>query len=228
MTCIPRIAPLAALAALAALACTASELTPSGQPDLPDVGPGAAGGEDNTFDHPESTIDVWSLIERLRDEGPPTYASRVHACLKVRYDTLGAILRSRGVDLAATAPLSAGRLYREGRAALGAPNYGARIAEATELTTAGASKLFDLLAQAAPEMIAAMPSRPECAVGGVPTEFFDATGACTARGIACLTGAPATAAQLELCDHVVANASDPSKGRAMAVAILAAAAHTCE
>ena len=73
-----------------------------------------------------------------------------------------------------------------------------------------------------------MPNREECAVDGVGTEMFDAQGNCTARGIACVTGAPAQPAQIELCSEIAKRASTPEKGRIMAVAIVAAAAHTCE
>ena len=224
---------LALATALLVSACTGEIVTP-GEPDPTDpgypegTGEGAAGGEDNTYDHPDALPDIWELLDRLKDEGPATFSSRVHACKKMRYETIGGVLTRRGVNVGNNTALTAGRLYRDGRAALGAPNYGARISEATDLTTAGASKLYDVFAQAAPEIIAQMPSRTECAVGGVPTEFFDATNKCTARGIACLTGMPAVPAQIELCNHIVTSASTPEKGRIMAVAIVAAAAHTCE
>jgi hypothetical protein len=47
--------------------------------------------------------DPFAELERLQREGPPRYASRVHSCPKTRYRTLGNLLASRGVDLAATA-----------------------------------------------------------------------------------------------------------------------------
>ena len=82
--------------------------------------------------------------------------------------------------------------------------------------------------QAAPEIIATMPSRPECMVGGVGATMFNELDQCSADGISCLIGVPATAAHIELCNATVTNASDTTKGKAMAVAVLAAAAHTCE
>lgn len=204
-------------------ACASDE---SSDPPLPEGN--ASGGEDNTFDHPETQVDVWEMLERLQEEGPPKYTSRVHSCAKIRYETIGRLLASRGVDTGNTTALSAGQLYMSGDQALGAPNYAARSRENIDLTTAGASRLFDIFVAAAPEIIANMPSRAECTIGGVGTQMFDASGACTPDGIACLLGVPATASHLEVCNLTVQRASDLQTGQRMAVAVLAAAAHTCE
>lgn len=163
-------------------------------------------------------------LERLQREGPPRYSSRVHGCTKLRYRTLGNVLRSRGVALAATGEVSAGRIYREGEAALGAPSYANRVRENIELGLATTSKLFDIFVQAAPEIIATMPSRPEC--GGAA--LFDAAGRCNPDGVSCLLGVPATATHLQVCEQTIARAADVESGRRLAVAVLAAAAHTCE
>jgi hypothetical protein len=81
---------------------------------------------------------------------------------------------------------------------------------------------------AAPEIIANLASRPECTVGGVPARIFNDAGQCTADGISCLIGAPATAGHIEICNQMVSRASTPERGRTIAVAALMAAAHTCE
>jgi hypothetical protein len=209
----------------AAFGCAGEELTPDENP-LPEGN--ASGGEENTYDHPGTNIDPFELLERLRTEGPARYSARVHSCPKMRYDTMGSILASRGVNLANTTAMSAGRLWRESDQALGAPNFAARQREARELSTATASKLFDIFAQAAPEIIAAMPNRAECTVAGVGTEMFNASNQCTTDGIACLLGVPATPSHLELCNLSIQNASDVDKGKLIAVASLLAAAHTCE
>lgn len=210
----------------AAAGCTGEELTPIDDNPLPEGN--ASGGEDNTYDHPGTNVDPFELLERLRQEGPPRYAARVHSCPKMKYDTLGTILASRGVNLANTVALSAGRMWRESDQALGAPNYTARQREARELSTATASKLFDIFVQAAPEIIAAMPNRAECQVAGIGATMFNAENQCTADGIACLMGVPATASHLELCNLTIQRASDVEKGKLIAVASLLAAAHTCE
>jgi hypothetical protein len=194
---------LLAVAAAASAACTG---TIEGEPFLP------------------PPPNPYEELERLQREGPPRYASRVHGCSKLRYATLGNVLASRGVSLAATADTSAGRIYRDGAAALGAPNYAARIRENTELGLATTSKVFDIFVQAAPEIIANLPSRPECP--GVA--LFDAQNRCTADGVSCLIGVPATPTHLQVCDQTVARAADVDSGKRLAVAVLAAAAHTCE
>lgn len=224
------LASAAGASLLVVVACVSDAPTPPiDQPEtgLPGEGNGSAGGEDNTFDHPGDT-DPWDILDRLLSEGPPSYSAHVHSCMKMKYATLGRVLTSRGVNLAATAVTSAGGLYTGGQQALGIATYAQRQAEATELTTAGASKILDIYASAAPEIITAMPNRAECTVNGTPTQMFDAAGACTARGIACITGLPASPAQLELCSHIVTSASNPTKGRNMAVAVTMAAAQICE
>jgi hypothetical protein len=221
MTTLTKLIPILGLALLGA--CADEEAPPT--EDLPEGN--ASGGEDNTFDHPETQIDVWELLERLSEEGPPRYTSRVHSCAKIRYATVGRILESRGVNLGGTG-VTAGGLYTGGDQALGAPNYAARSRESIDLTTAGASRLFDIFVAAAPEIIAQMPLRTECMIGGIGTEMFDPSGACNADGISCLTGVPATPSHIELCNLTVQRASDPELGKNMAVAVLAAAAHTCE
>src|SRR5689334_13705895 len=77
--------------------------------------------------------DPWTALEREQREGPPRYASRLHSCSKMRVATLGNVLASRGVDLAATDVLSAGFIYRASAVALGAPQYTDRVRETTEL-----------------------------------------------------------------------------------------------
>ena len=209
------------------VAACAGEMDPIEETPLPEGN--ASGGEDNTFDHPSgSDVDPFDLLERLRQEGPPRYSSRVHSCAKMRYDTIGNVLASRGVNLASTTAGSAGQLYRTGDQALGIPNYLARQRETRELSTATASKLFDIFVQAAPEIIAAMPNRAECQVAGVGATMFNADNQCTADGITCLLGVPATASHLELCNLTVSRASDLDKGKRIAVATLLAAANTCE
>jgi hypothetical protein len=172
--------------------------------------------------------DPFAELERLQREGPPRYASRVHSCPKMRYRTLGNVLASRGVDLAATGELSAGNLYTKGGPALGAANYAARVRENIDPGLATTAKLFDIYVQAAPEIIARLASRPECQVGGVGAPLFDASNHCLADGVSCLIGVPATATHLEVCNQTISRAADVETGKRLAVAVLAAAAHTCE
>jgi hypothetical protein len=217
---------LAAVAALAATACT-DQTGPGTADPAPQQG-NATGGDDNTFDHPDSEVDVWKLLQQLQEQGPPRFTARVHGCPKIKYDTIGRLLTSRGVDVGSNADLSAGQIYRTSDQALGVANYAARQRENLELTTAAASKLFDIFVQAAPEIIANMPNRPECQIGGVGAVLFNAQNQCDADGITCLIGVPATASHVELCNLTVAKASDVETGKKMAVAALLAAAHTCE
>jgi hypothetical protein len=232
---------LVALALLGVTACQGSDALPrnpgpsaeSEEPFLPQAFTplATAGGVSNTFHHPQSidnvrTADAREVLERMEEEGPPAYRARVHGCRKMRYATVGRVLRGIGVDTAADD--GAGPMYRSADQALGAPNYAARIPETTELTTASASRLFDLLVAAAPEIIENVESAERCQIGGRGVQIFDESGACTEEGLTCLLGEPARAEHVALCDQMVERSSSPETGRVVAVASVLAAASTCE
>jgi hypothetical protein len=174
--------------------------------------------------HEPAPVDPWEVLERENREGPPRYTSRLHSCAKMRVQTIGNLLASRGVDLAATDPISAGQIYLASAAALGGASYADRARETLTLGVGIAARLFDLFLQAAPEIIANLASRPACP--GV--ELFTAAGTCVADGVTCLIGVPATRAHLDVCDSTVARAPDLESGKRLAVAALASAAHICE
>jgi len=185
-----------------------------------------------TFDHPAElgamVVSPREALERMQREGPPVFSSRVHGCRKMRYDTLGTVLASRGVDLASEEPTSAGAMYRSADQALGAPNYAGRVPEATELTVASSSRLFDILVQAAPEILANLPSREECFERGAGVTFLDAAGRCSEPGLTCLLGETATPEHVALCNDTISRAATPEEGQRIAVASLLAAQFTCE
>ena len=178
---------------------------------------GTSGNEETTFDHENDGYSPWELIDRLAKEGPPRYTSKVHSCPKVRYATLGNVLRSVGVNTANATNLSAGQLYTSGR-----------IRENIAVTTSGASRMFDVFAAAAPEIITAMPTLTRCQTGTTPAAMFDANNQCRADGITCLIGQPAQPAHLDFCNLTVTSASDVTVGKNIAVAAILAAAYTCE
>jgi len=199
--------------------------------DEPDTAPptsGTSGDESTTFDHENDGYSPWDLIDRLAKEGPPRYTSKVHSCPKVRFATLGNVLRAVGVNTANTANLSAGQLYMSGFNAMGGPNYANRIRENILVTTSGASRMFDVFAAAADEIITAMPNLARCQVGGTGAAMFDANNQCRADGITCLIGQPAQPAHLDFCNLTVTSASDVNVGKRIAVAAILAAAYTCE
>lgn len=195
--------------------------------DLPPAN-NTSGGEDTTFDHENDSISVWDLLDRITQEGPPSFTSHVHSCSKLRYTTLGNVLTSVGVNINNNANLSAGQLYRSGASAMGAPNYANRIRENIAVTTSGASRQFDIFAAAATEIMTALPNLERCKIGGVGPTLFDANNKCNPDAITCLIGTPATTAHVDICNLSVTNASDPNIGKRLAVAALMAAAYTCE
>src|SRR5690348_4042886 len=86
--------------------------------------------------------DAFDVLDQAERSGPPRYTSRVHGCTKLRYATLGRVLASRGVDLAATDATSAGKIYSDGAQALGAANLGARVRENIDIGLATSAKAF--------------------------------------------------------------------------------------
>jgi len=215
------------VASLGLAACTDDSMD-SGNP--PPTG-GTSGNTETTFDHENTSIDPWELLDRLNKEGPPKYTSHVHSCPKVRYETLGRVLKSLGVanvGVTTAGALTGAGLYNSGDNAMGAPNYANRIRENIGISTSGASREFDIFAAAAPEIIAAIPTLERCKTAGAPASLFNAQNQCEASGITCLLGVPAQGAHLDLCNITIQNASTPQAGQRLAVAALLAAAYTCE
>lgn len=202
----------------------------------------AAGDEDNTFDHFNDPSDPFDILKQHFDEGPPEIRGRLHSCTKVSYVSLGEFLKSRGVNLDAVAgagqPKTAGQLYKEGRDSLGVANYDAREPEAYFHTTAGATKLFDILVQAAPEMIANVQNVPACQVQGVGKPMFETAegptkGQCVYESLSCIMGRPAKPEDMKLCNTMVqhaapGNQADLDLKRRITIAAFLSAAHTCE
>lgn len=221
-----RLTLLTILVASFGAACTDDTTTPDPTDGLPPEG-STSGSEKETYDHDNGSFDPWSVIDRLAKEGPARYSSRVHSCPKVRYRTVGNILTSLGVNVADNTALSPGALWRDGFNAMGGPSFANRIRENIQVSTSGASRLFDIFASAAPAVITAIPTLARCNVGGVPAVMFDGN-QCNPSGVACLIGEPADLTHLEFCKITIESASTPDIGKRIAVAAMLAAAYTCE
>lgn len=187
-----------------------------------------SGSQTTTFDHDNSGLTPWDIVDRLEKEGPPSYTSHVHSCPKIRFRTLGNVLANLGVDLTNTTKLSAGDLYRSGENAMGAPNFANRVRENISVSTSGSSREFDIFAAAAQEVIDAIPTLDRCKVNGVGAQLFNGDGTCRADGLQCLLGVPPQQGHLDICNVSVSGVSDPAVGKRLAVATLLAAAYTCE
>lgn len=192
----------------------------------------------NTFEHPGdldgTTRDPFDILAQRAEEGPPEVRTRLHSCQKVTVASLRNLLTQLGVNLDAEAddgqPPTAGQLLAGGGNALGVSNYAARSAESIVWTAAGAAKMFDIFVQAAPEIMANLPNQELCQkTPGTPgPDLFDIDGKCNVEAISCLIGTRATEAHAAICDSAVKSASDLEKGKAIAVATMLAAAHSCD
>lgn len=201
--------------------------------DTPDPTTGnTSGGIDDTFDHDNDSVSVWTLLDRLQKEGPPEFTSRVHSCPKIRYATLGNVLRGLGVAVDANNPgkTTAAGLYKAAANSIGSPNYMNRIRENVGVTTSGASALFDIFAAGADEITTALPNLDRCKINGAPgpAMFDTTTNQCNPQAIKCLIGAPARPEHVAICNRSLTDATTPAIGKRLAVATLLAAAYTCE
>lgn len=196
--------------------------------------PGAfSGGEKNSFHHIRSMNhlsdrDPFDILAEREQEGAPSLRTRLHSCQKLQIDAIRSLLSGLSVDLAATDPDSAAQILAHGEKTLGAADYDARAGESIVLTSAGAAKLFDVFAAAAPEIIANLETAPLCQVSGKGPTMFDAKGSCNADAITCLIGRPATPEHVAICSATAKQASSIDNGRVIAVATMLAAAHSCE
>lgn len=177
--------------------------------------------------------DPFEILEERQEEGEASVRSRLHSCQKLQIKALRSLLGGLGVNLNAPAqdgPPSAAALLEAGVSALGAADYDARVGERVTWTTSGATKLFDIFVQAAPEIIANLPSATLCKDDGdaAGPAMFDAEGRCNPDAVTCLIGFPATTDHLIACDNLVESASTPARGRELAVAALLSAAYSCE
>lgn len=222
---------------------TTGASTGTGSTEAPTPGGMTSGKDGNTFDHfndpgASGQKDPFEILKERAQEGPPEVRSRLHSCTKIPYASLGDFLTSRGVNLAATssggAPKTAGELYKGGTDAMGVARYDARESEVYFHTTAGATKLFDIFVQSAPEIIANIQSVEACKINGAGKPMFDAaTGACVYESLSCVMGRPATEDDMTLCNLMLAQAAkgdtkDLNTKRNITVAAFLSAAHTCE
>ncbi|MFP6687423.1 MAG: hypothetical protein VB934_22080 [Polyangiaceae bacterium] len=193
-----------------------------------------AGGEDNTFSHMGDLsdgggLDPFEILAQRQEEGPPEIRTRLHSCQKLQVRALRNILTTFGVDIDATGnPDTAGELFKNGRDALGGANYDSRSGESITWTNSGATKLHDIFAQAASEIIAKLPDAEHCAIDGEGVTMFDSDDRCNSDAITCLIGRPASEEHVAICTQLVQIASNTDKGKQIAVAAILSAAHSCE
>ena len=195
---------------------------------------GAGGGATTTTTTGSSTGGGAPITETPT---PQQVNARLHGCRKLRYETLGAILRDRGVDLDETTPNSAGLLYTNGQDAFSVPKPDSRRGEKDGHTTASAMKMFDIFVQAAPQIINNISDpqlAPACAVNGHGINMFDPVdGSCVEEAVSCLIGSLASEDHMVLCNLILdkADSNDPADvalKQRIAVATLMSAAHSCE
>jgi hypothetical protein len=161
-----------------------------------------------------------------RDESLPEIA-RAPECKQLSYATLQRILESRGFERLNPAADSAGSLFRSSRTVFGDELMPNDRSDPPHLWPVAAMRLFDILLAAAPEIIENMPKHSECQLGGSRAVLFDGN-SCAPEGFSCLLGVPATPALLKECNALVQAAPDPTTGKRLAMAALAAPFYLCE
>lgn len=133
-------------------------------------------------------------------------------------------------------PSTAGFLYFSGKDALGVPKLDSRLGEKEEHSTASAMKMMDIFIQAASQIVTNIsdPNKaPACTLNGKNLPMFANDGSCVEESVSCLIGYPATDDHMLLCNLLIQKAksgdqSDLIKKRNIAVAVMLAAAHSCQ
>jgi hypothetical protein len=201
----------------------------------PQRSPGdTSGGEDNTYNHSNDPAGVPPGVPfepadpaQVRAVGSPELTSRLHSCGKMTVESIGELLRSRGLTGGGQRPNGAQSgqqiFARNGTAAaLGAANYNGRVPEAPFASTAAVSKMFDIYSMAAYDAVNSNWSAPACP--GV--KVLGGDGKFTRDGISCLMGKPATEEHVAIANDAIAK--NPTDGAKIAIAALLSAAHTCQ
>ena len=191
---------------------------------------GTAAGEKNTFDHAHESIGgqngITDIKVRSQEEltiGSPEDVARLHSAQKISYASLGKILNDLGTATTNNTAGSAGALYTAGKSALGAPIYGSRTPEMIPPSTSALAKEYDIFVAGANDVIANIGKSKRC-----PGVVLVQNGQLTQDGISCLMGKPATPDHVALANKLIADSGDATKGPAIAVATILAAAHISE
>jgi hypothetical protein len=95
---------------------------------------------------------------------------------------------------------------------------------------------MDIFIQSAPQIITNISDplkAPACTLSGKNMPMFASDGSCVEESVSCLIGTPATDDHMLLCNLILqkakpGDASDLSKKRNIAVAVLLSAAHSCQ
>ena len=205
----------------------ASGCAPRQPTDALGGGPVDPGSPSALYEHPGTDPKSQTAVDRKVEEqavGSPEVYARLHACGKIPVRSLGRFLLSRGVSPSGAAY----QLYEQGRIAMGSANYGSRTPETIIASTANLTKQFDVLVTAAPEIL----KNAGAPTGACPGVVVHDGTTFTKDGLACLMGKPAKGEHVFLANQAVkdgvAQGLSEDDAKAIAVATVLQAAHTCE
>jgi hypothetical protein len=191
-----------------------------------------AGVEDSTYSHSNDPAGVGDSPfppadpAEVRALGSPEVTSRLHSCGKLSVASLGKFLESRGINGTGARPdgtQSSKDIFGKGdtAAALGGPNYAGRVPEAPFASTSAISKMYDIFAMAAYDVIADDWNPPAC-----PGVKILVDGKFSKDGISCLLGKPASDEYVAIANDAITK--NPTDGAKIAIAAMLAAGHTCQ
>ena len=163
-----------------------------------------------------------------RTTGAPEISTRMHSCQKMKYAIVGNVLTQLGVNMGATGATSAAVLYKNGAQAMGAPNYGARVAEAIELSDRRARPSCST-SSCRRRRRSSPPFRTWRRRAARPSSMFDASGHMhVGRHRLLARRAGDAGADRPVQQHPQRRLRRAQIGQTLAVATLLSAAHTCE
>lgn len=214
------------LAAALGLGFCGTDTPPDKTGPTPDVQ-----GPDYGINHDDIIGNVGDIFQDGRQVSPAE-GEKLHSCGKLRYNVLGNILSTRGINITNATVNSTGFLYTRALSAWGVANFPSRVPEATRNSTSGLVFLEDIVLAMADEMLtAANPDGLFTAAACTGARLFNGT-TCDKDGFACLLGAAPKQGQLDLCNLMVndqtTGVTDAPTRKRLAVAALAGTVTTCD
>lgn len=188
-------------------------------------------GDDYGIDHDTALDNIGDVFKDGRQLAPHE-GEKLRSCGKLRFDTLKAALKSRGINVDNTANGSAGALLKRAEPVWGLANFPSRVAETTRNSTSGLVGLQDIMIAVGEELVTSANSDGAFASGACQgSKLFDGM-SCNKDGFACLIGVTPSQRQLDLCANLISDSgsgvSDALLRKRFAVAALAGVSFLCD
>lgn len=188
-------------------------------------------GDDYGIDHDTALDNIGDVFKDGRQLAPAE-GEKLRSCGKLRFDTLKAALKSRGINVDNNANGSAGALLKRAEPVWGLANFPSRVPETTRNSTSGLVGMQDILIAVGEELVTSMNQDGAFTNGACQgAKLFEGM-TCEKDGFACLLGVTPSQRQLDLCGNLISDTgsgvSDVLLRKRFAVAALAGVSFLCD